>query len=69
MKAEGRVSVSILKLRKYVDAWRANRAERGPMPESLWNEAGELAREHGIYAVSRGARLAYDGVKKHAKSM
>lgn len=64
MEAEVRIPTPILELRKGVEAWRRSRAKRGPMPESLWNEAGELAREHGIYAVSRGARLAYDGVKR-----
>jgi hypothetical protein len=68
MKATRPTPESILKLRRRVDAWRQTRSARGPMPESLWAEAGALARQHGIYAVSRGARLAYDGVKKRAKA-
>jgi len=68
MKTDRRIPKPISKLRKRVDAWRATRAKRGPMPESLWSDAGELARMHGIYAVSRGARLAYDGVKKRVKT-
>ncbi len=66
MKTDRPIPQPILSLRNRVDAWRGSRAKRGPMPESLWSKAGVLAQRHGIYAVSRGARLAYDGVKKRS---
>ena len=64
MKKKHSVPQPIQELRRRIESWRANRACKGPMPEPLWAEAAKLARKHGIYAVSQGARIAYDGVKK-----
>jgi hypothetical protein len=64
MKKHNPIPKPIKELRKRVELWRKNRACKGPMPETLWNEAAGLAHEHGIYAVSKGAQIAYEGVKK-----
>jgi hypothetical protein len=34
------------------------------LPESVWQTAVELAREHGVYAVAHPLRLDYMGLKK-----
>ena len=68
MKKNNSVPKPIKELRQRVETWRKKRACKGPMPEHLWAEAAKLARNHGIYAVSKGARIAYDGVKKRVKS-
>ncbi len=34
------------------------------MPESLWQAAVELARQHGVYSVAQPLRLDYMGLKK-----
>jgi hypothetical protein len=33
------------------------------MPEPLWAAAVAVAREHGIYAASRGLRISYESLK------
>ena len=37
---------------------------RAKLPESIWEAAAELAREHGVYAVAQALRLDYMGLKK-----
>jgi hypothetical protein len=34
------------------------------LPDSVWQAAVELAREHGVYSVARHLRLDYAGLKK-----
>ena len=40
------------------------RPRRAKLPESIWDAAAELAREHGVYAVAQPLRLDYMGLKK-----
>ncbi len=40
------------------------RSRRAKLPESIWDAAAELAREHGVYAVAQALRLDYMGLKK-----
>ena len=40
------------------------RSRRAKLPESIWEAATELAREHGVYAVAQALRLDYMGLKK-----
>lgn len=40
------------------------RPRRAKLPESIWDAAAELAREHGVYAVAQALRLDYMGLKK-----
>jgi hypothetical protein len=40
------------------------RPRRAKLPESIWDAAAELAREHGVYAVAQPLRLDYVGLKK-----
>ena len=37
---------------------------RAKLPESIWEAAAALAREHGLYAVAQALRLDYMGLKK-----
>jgi hypothetical protein len=37
---------------------------RTKLPESLWQAAVELARQHGVYSVAHPLRLDYMGLKK-----
>ena len=39
--------------------WRSTHKRRGRIPETLWAEAAELARQHGIYQTARTLRLEY----------
>jgi hypothetical protein len=39
------------------------------LPESLWDAAVELARQHGIYRVAHALRVDYVGLKKRLKGL
>jgi len=38
------------------------------MPAALWQAAAEVARNHGLWFVSRALRVNYESLKKHAGS-
>jgi hypothetical protein len=44
------------------------RTKRSPMPEPLWREAVELAREHGVYAAAQGLRVSYESLRARAEA-
>ena len=46
-----------------IEAWRRARGTRSRMPEDLWQAAASLAREHGMWRVSRALRVKYEGLK------
>ena len=50
---------------KQIEHWRKTRANRGRMPEHLWQGAIGLAQTQGIYAVSQGLHISYDRLKAH----
>ena len=50
-------------VRNQFEIWRKRRPCRGPIPESLWQAAVGLCREHSICEVSRTLRLNYNGLK------
>jgi hypothetical protein len=57
-------AASIDAVRQRIEHWRETRAKRSPMPKELWDAAVGVAREHGLWAVSRALRLNYDNLKK-----
>jgi hypothetical protein len=54
----------IAQLQRQLDQFRSTQPRRKKLPESLWQAAVELAREHGVYPVARPLRLDYMGLKK-----
>ena len=50
---------SIAQLRQQLEEFRAANPPRTKLPESLWQSAVELARQHGVYAVAHPLRLDY----------
>ena len=59
------VSRRLIRAREHVDRWRRNGGGQGQrMPEELWQEAVELAREEGLYATSRALRVDYSRLKE-----
>jgi hypothetical protein len=54
----------ILQLQHQLDEFRSTQPGRRKLPESLWQAAVGLAREHGVYSVARPLRLDYMGLKK-----
>jgi hypothetical protein len=54
----------IVQLQRQLDQFRSTQPGRRKLPESVWQAAVELAREHGVYAVAHPLRLGYMGLKK-----
>lgn len=50
-----------------VEAWRKNRPKRSSMPATLWEEAAQLARSHGVHPIARALRLEYYALKRHVQ--
>ena len=51
------VAEAIAQLQHQLEQFRSSRPARTKLPESLWQAAVELARQHGIYAVAHPLRL------------
>ena len=54
----------IVQLQRQLDQFRSSQPRRTKLPESLWQAAVELARQHGLYPVAHPLRLDYMGLKK-----
>ena len=54
----------IAQLQRQLEQFRSTQPKRTKLPESLWQSAVELARQHGVYAVAHPLRLDYTGLKK-----
>ena len=47
-----------------LEQFRSTQPGRTKLPESLWQAAVELARQHGVYPVAHPLRLDYTRLKK-----
>src|SRR6204780_2754627 len=54
----------IAELQRQLDQFRSPRQRRTKLPESLWQAAVDLARQHGVHSVAQPLRLDYMGLKK-----
>ena len=54
----------IAQVQRQLDQFRSTQPRRTKLPESLWQAAVELARQHGVYAVAHPLRLDYMGLKR-----
>jgi hypothetical protein len=54
----------ILRLQQQLDEFRASHRVRTKLPDSLWQAATELARQHGVYAVAHPLRLDHSGLSR-----
>jgi hypothetical protein len=54
----------IAQLQRQLDQIRSTQPRGKKLPESVWQAAVELAREHGVYSVAHPLRLDYTGLKK-----
>src|SRR5271156_788174 len=65
MKREStHIPEAIVQLQRQLDQFRSTQPRRTKLPESLWQAAVGLARQHGIYPVAHPLRLDYMGLKK-----
>jgi hypothetical protein len=55
---------AIAQLQRELDEIRRIQPRGRKLPDSVWQAAVELAREHGVYSVAHPLRLDYAGLKK-----
>ena len=63
-KSTPSIPEAIVQLQRQLDQFRSTQPRRTKLPESLWQAAVELARQHGVYSVAHPLRLDYMGLKK-----
>ena len=63
-KSNPTIPEAILQLQRQLEQFRSTQPRRTKLPESLWQAAVELARQHGVYPVAHPLRLDYTGLKK-----
>jgi hypothetical protein len=63
-KSTSLIPEPIVQLQRQLDQFRSTQQRRTKLPESLWQAAVELARQHGVYSVAHPLRLDYMGLKK-----
>jgi hypothetical protein len=63
-KSTSVIAEPIAELQRQLDQFRSTRQRRTKLPESLWQAAAELARQHGVYSVAKPLRLDYAGLRK-----
>ncbi len=54
----------IAQLQRQLEQFRSTGPRRTKLPESLWQAAVELARQHGVYPVAHPLGLDYTRLKK-----
>ena len=63
-KSTSPIPEPIVHLQRQLDQFRSTQPHRTKLPETLWQAAVELARQHGVYSVAHPLRLDYMGLKK-----
>src|ERR1700735_4063111 len=63
-KSTPAIAEPIAELQRQLDQFRSTQQRRTKLPESLWQAAVELARQHGVHSVAQPLRLDYMGLKK-----
>ena len=59
----------IAQLQRRFDEFRSTQPHRTKLPETLWQAAVELAREHGLHPVAHPLRLDYMGLKRRLEGL
>jgi len=54
-------------LKQQVEAWRKARIGPEPMPEALWNDAVQLARQFGVCLIARAVGIDYSGLRNKVR--
>ena len=64
----GSIPVEMEDARQRLEEWRRGQTGRVRIPEDLWAEAVEVARQHGIHQTSRTPRLDYAKLKQRLEA-
>ena len=59
----------IAQLQRRFDEFRSTQPHRTRLPETLWQAAVDLARQHGLHPVAHPLRLDYMGLKKRLEGV
>jgi hypothetical protein len=62
------IPVGMRRVCRRFERWRKGHKARLPIPEALWAEAAEAAREHGVFRASKALRLEYGKLKRMAEA-
>jgi hypothetical protein len=62
-KSASRIPEPIVQLQRRFDEFRSTQPHRKKLPETLWQAAVDLARQHGLHPVAHPLRLDYMGLK------
>jgi hypothetical protein len=54
-------------LKQRVEAWRKARSGPEPMPEALWKEAVQLARQYGVCLIARAVGIDYSRLRNKVR--
>ena len=68
-KCASSIPEPIAQLQRRFDEFRSTQPHRTKLPETLWQAAVELAREHGLHPVAHPLRLDYMGLKKRLEGV
>jgi hypothetical protein len=68
-KSNEPIPEAIVQLQRQLDQFRSVQPHRTKIPESLWQAAEELARQHGLYAVAHPLRLDYVRLKRRLEGV
>ena len=58
---------AFLETHKLLEEWRSTNQPRRRLPESIWQQAVELAQRHGLNCTARVLRLDYAQLKKRLR--
>jgi hypothetical protein len=58
----------LARARERLAAWRRTKKPRSRIPESLWEQAVQLAGKHGVHRTARTLKLDYYSLKKRVEA-
>ena len=68
-KSASRIPEPIVQLQRRFDEFRSTQPHRTRLPETLWQAAVDLARQHGLHPVAHPLRRDYMGLKKRLEGV
>ena len=64
VQRSAKIPEAILHLRQQLDQWRGAQKGRAKLPESFWQAAVDLAKQHGVFRTAQPLRLDYTRLKQ-----
>jgi hypothetical protein len=63
-RQRGVISEVYAEVQRQFEQWRSTQPSRSRLPESLWQSAVDLAKEHGVNPTAKALGLDYGGLRK-----